>query len=229
MKTLSMLLCADMLSRLQESISKARTGDAITELGKLRPKKGLLYEDGQATEEVASDFIEVGDRLLVPVGMSPPVDCRLAEGSPTTSFDEASLTGESRPVGKKVGDTVYAGTYNTGPSAAIVITETHDGETVIDSIASGVRDAMSKKASIERFADAVTAVFVPFIVGVSCIVFILWMIRAYSGHLPAEWLDDQKAGGWTLFALQFTVATLIVGEHCFMRQELLHNADYRKL
>lgn len=197
--------------RPQESISKARTGDAITELSKLRPKKGLLYEDGKPTEEIESDFIEVGDRLLVPVGMSPPVDCTLAEGSPATSFDEASLTGESRPVGKKVGDTVYAGTYNTGPSAAIVITSTHDGETVIDSIASGVRDAMSKKASIERFADAVTAVFVPFIVGASCLVFALWMIRAYAGRLPEDWLDDQKAGGWTLFALQFTVATLIVG------------------
>lgn len=203
----------DSLLCSQESVSKARTGDAITELGKLRPKKGLLYEDDKPTEEVESAFIEVGDRLLVPVGMSPPVDCRLAEGSPATSFDEASLTGESRPVGKKVGDTVYAGTYNTGPSAAMVIAETYDGETVIDSIASGVRDAMSKKASIERFADAVTAIFVPFIVGASILVFALWMIRAYSGHVPEEWLDDQKAGGWTLFALQFTVATLIVGEY----------------
>lgn len=178
----------------------------------MRPKKGLLYQDGKATEEVESDFIEIGDRLLVPVGMSPPVDCRLAESSSATSFDEAPLTGESRPVGKKPGDTVYAGTYNTGPSAAIVITETLDGETVIDSIASGVRDAMSKKASIERFADAVTSVFVPFVVAVSCIVFMLWMIRAYSGHAPKEWLDDQKAGSWALFALQFTVATLVVGK-----------------
>ena len=166
----------------------------------------------------------------MPVGMSPPVDCRLAEGSPATSFDEAPLTGESRPVGKKVGDTVYAGTHNTGPSAAMVIAETHDGETVIDSIASGVRDAMSKKASIERFADAVTAIFVPFIVGASILVFALWMIRAYSGHVPEEWLDDQKAGGWTLFALQFTVATLIVGEYdCVFYSLLLTCVSYFSL
>lgn len=163
-------------------------------------------------EEVESEFIEVGDQLLVPVGQSPPVDCTLAPTSSSTSFDEASLTGESRPVAKHAGDTIYAGTINAGPSAAIVIVQKRDGETVIDSIAAGVRDAMSKKASIERLADAVTAVFVPFIVGVACLTFIVWILRAYSGHLPDDWLDNQKSGGWILFSLQFTVACLVVGK-----------------
>ena len=197
---------------LQESLSKARTGDAILELGKLRPKKGVLYHDGQAAEEVGSEFIEVGDRLLVAVGSSPPVDCRLASESSVTSFDEASLTGESRPVLKQSGDFVYAGTYNAGPAPAVMDVEKRDGETVIDSIAAGVRDAMAKKASIERLADAITAVFVPFIVGVSCLTFAIWILRAYTGNLPASWLDDQQAGGWVLFSLQFTIACLVVGK-----------------
>lgn len=197
---------------LQESISKARTGDAILELGKLRPKKGLLCSDSKSTEEVESEFIEPGDRLLVPVGQAPPVDCVLAPDSSSTSFDEASLTGESRPVAKKNGDPVYAGTINAGPSAAIAIVTKRDGETVIDSIASGVRDAMSKKASIERLADSITAVFVPVIVGIGCLTFVIWIIRAYSGNLPEDWLDTQKEGGWILFSLQFTVACLVVGK-----------------
>lgn len=171
----------------------------------------MLYEDGKSIAEIETGFIEIGDRLIIHVGMSPPIDCRLAKDSSATCFDEASLTGESRPVAKKVGEMVYSGTYNTGPSPAIVTASTYDGDTVIDNIASGVSLAMSKKASIERLADTVTAVFVPSIVAISCIVFAAWMLRAYTGHVPQDWLDNSRAGGWTLFALQFTIATLIVG------------------
>lgn len=202
-----------MFRLIKESISKAKTGDAVSEIGKLRPRTGLLYyDDDKPTEEAESEFIEVGDQLLIPVGQSPPADCILGSQSSTTSFDEASLTGESRPVTKRVGDFVYAGTVNAGPSAAILTVQKRDGETVIDGIAAGVRDAMSKKASIERFADAVTAVFVPFIVGVGCITFAIWLLRAYTGNLPEDWLDNQKEGGWILFSLQFTVACLVVGK-----------------
>jgi len=204
-----------LAGRYLESVSKARTGDAILELGKLRPKKGLLFFDDKPAEEVESEFLEIGDRLLIPVGQSPPVDCVLAQESSSTSFDEASLTGESRPVAKKAGDVVYAGTFNAGPSAAVALVQKRDGETVIDSIAAGVRDAMSKKASIERLADAVTAVFVPCIVAVGCLTFVVWLLRAYIGNLPEEWLDSQRgSGGWVLFSLQFTVACLVVACPC---------------
>lgn len=205
-----------LAGRYLESLSKQKTGDALLELGKLRPKKGLLYDEkeGKVVEEVESAFIEIGDCLLVPVGASPPVDCALAESSTVTSFDEASLTGESRPVAKRPGDPIYAGTHNSGPSAAIVIVKRRDGETVLDSIVTGVRNAMSKKASIERLADAITAVFVPAIAGVACLTFAIWIIRGYSGNLPSEWLRDQKGGGWVLFSIQFSVAVLVVACPC---------------
>lgn len=178
----------------------------------MRPQKGLLHFDEKPAEEVEAAFIEIGDYLLLPVGTSSPVDCLLAAKSPSTSFDEASLTGESRPVPKVTGDIVYAGTINSGPSAAILIVQHGDGDTVIDSITNGVREAMSRKASIERIADAITAVFVPVIVGIACFTFAIWILRGYTGSLPNDWLNGQRQGGWVLFSFQFSVAVLVVGQ-----------------
>jgi cation transport ATPase len=83
---------------------------------------------------------------------------------------------------------------------------------MMDGIVSAVRDAMARKASIERVADSITGYFVPVIVGIACMTFGIWIVRGYSGNLPFEWLEGDvgRKGGWALFAVQFTVAVLVV-------------------
>lgn len=215
-----------LAGRYLEAKAKSKTSEAITELGKIRPTTGILHSDYRddedekedlsrgRTEEVGVDFIEVGDVLLVPVGSSPPLDCILAESSPQTSFDESSLTGESRPVIKGPGDQIFSGTINAGPSAAVAIVESGQGSNVIDSIVRSVRDAMGRKAGLERLADQVTGYFVPCIVAVACVTFVVWLLCGYLGALPEHWLGDGQRGSWALFAIQFGVAVLLTACPC---------------
>lgn len=69
---------------------------------------------------------------------------------------------------------------------------------------------MGKKASIEKIAERITAVFVPAIVAIACFTFVVWILRGYAGDLPGEWLENQKGDGWALFSFQFSVAVLVV-------------------
>ena len=156
----------------------------------------------------------MGDVLLVPAGASPPLDAVLAPSSPKTTFDESSLTGEARPVLKIPGDEVYAGTTNAGPAAAIVSVTNDVGNTMLDGIVEVVRDAMGKKADVERIADIVTGYFVPCVVFVAVLTFGVWCLRGYLGNLPSEWLDNHPGRGWPLFAIQFGVAVLVAACPC---------------
>ncbi|KIJ47515.1 hypothetical protein M422DRAFT_248936, partial [Sphaerobolus stellatus SS14] len=145
---------------------------------------------------------------------SPPLDGILAAKSPLASFTESSLTGEAAPVPKKSGDAVFAGTINAGPSAAIVTITSLPGHTMLDGIVGIVRDAMGRKAGVEKLADVLTGWFVPFFVGVAGITFGVWALRGYLGDLPTEFLDTRRGGSWTLFAVQFGVAVLVVACPC---------------
>ncbi|KAF8583040.1 heavy metal translocatin [Ramaria rubella] len=204
-----------LAGRYLESVSKQRTGDAIATLSSTKPSAGLLYSTaGSSTTLEQVDFLEIGDVLLVPTGASPPLDAVLTRSSPKTTFNESSLTGEARPVLKGPGDEVFAGTTNAGPAAAVV-TITHEvGRTMLDDIVGVVRDAMGKKAGIERLADVVTGYFVPFVVAVAALTFGVWTLRGYLGSLPAEWADSQRGRSWALFAVQFGVAVLVVACPC---------------
>lgn len=96
--------------RYIEAVSRRKTADAVTELKKLRPTEALLLEEHGRTEIVSADLLEVGDRVLVTPGSSPPTDGTIIAGF--TSFDESSLTGEARRIPKRIGDRVYGGTIN---------------------------------------------------------------------------------------------------------------------
>lgn len=217
--TCVLLMFFILCGRYLEARAKASTGDAIDELNKMKPARGTLYNPGakdgeMTTEEVDASMIEVGDVLLVPSGSSPCLDGQLIDSSSSSNFEESSLTGESRPVAKGPGDDVFAGTINLGPSAVLVKVTKGQGSTMLDGIVTVVRDAMGKKAGVERIADQVTAYFVPAAVGIATFSFVVWIMRGYLGNLPRDWLDNNGRGGWVLFAVQFGVAALVVACPC---------------
>ncbi|KDE07763.1 hypothetical protein MVLG_02033 [Microbotryum lychnidis-dioicae p1A1 Lamole] len=173
-------------------------------------------EGSSTTLELEVDYFEIDDALLVPSGSSVPLDAVVIPSSSSSNFDESSLTGESLPILKQPGDAVFAGTTNLGPSAVLVRATSNAGSTMLDGIVQVVRDAMGKKATVEKLADLITGVFVPCIVAIAVITFSIWVIRGYSGNLSKNWLDEaeRSSGGWSLFAIQFAVAVLVVACPC---------------
>ncbi|SCZ95076.1 BZ3500_MvSof-1268-A1-R1_Chr11-3g03586 [Microbotryum saponariae] len=168
------------------------------------------------THELEVDYFEIDDILLVPSGSSVPLDAVVLPNSSSSNFDESSLTGESLPILKQSGDAVFAGTTNLGPSAVLVRATSNAGSTMLDGIVQVVRDAMGKKATVEKLADLITGIFVPCIVAIAVVTFSIWVIRGYSGNLSKNWLDqaERSSGGWSLFAVQFAVAVLVVACPC---------------
>lgn len=143
---------------------KTISGDAVSALGKLRPSEANLIvtkqDDGvgQITEKVNVDLIETGDLVKVMHGSSPPCDATLVDEE--ASFDESSLTGESRLVNKQQGDNIYSGTINKGPAVTMRVSGPA-GASMLDSIIAVVREGQSKRAPMERIADLLTAYFAP--------------------------------------------------------------------
>ena len=133
-----------LIGRLIESFSKARASDAVDKLGKLRPSTAILVGTGPEKEQdsvVLADLLDIGDVIRVPSGASPAADgvVVLGEGS----FDESSLTGESRPVKKSCGSDVYSGTVNVGVPVTVKVTSMV-GKSMLDQIVDTVRECQTK-------------------------------------------------------------------------------------
>ena len=216
-----------LLGRILEAISRRKTSEAIDQLAELKPQEGLLIETVPSKSQSASpnelpvqavgvSYLERGDRVLVQAGGAVPVDAVILDTSGVSAFNESSLTGEARPITKGPGDTILGGTTNVGTRPVVAEVCSNPEDSMIDSIVRIVRDAMSKKASIERMADKVTAYFVPAIVLISMITFVIWLAEGYAGVLPDRWVetDELRRGGWVLFALKFAIATLVVACPC---------------
>ncbi|KAH8919771.1 heavy metal translocatin [Atractiella rhizophila] len=203
-----------LIGRYLENLAKGVAARELSALESLTPKTGQLVEETNQTVTVPIDFLDVHDQVIVPVGSSPPLDCTLAATSETSTFDESSLTGESRPVPKEPSNPLpylYAGTVNAGPSPVRGIVCRPVGKCAIDDIQEVVRESMGRKAGVERAAEKVTAVFVPAIVGISIFTWLVWIARGYAGDLPKDWEGE---GGWALFAVKFAVAVLVVACPC---------------
>jgi heavy metal translocating P-type ATPase len=202
-----------LAGRFLEAYSKARTGDAVTSLGKLRPSEALLHDESTAdgVRRTNVDLLEVGDVVSIPHGASPPADGVIVDGT-SYQFDESSLTGESRPVKKSTDDMVYTGSVNVGQPARIRITEL-GGSSMLDRIISVVREGQSKRAPLERVADLLTSHFVPIITLIAISTFVIWLALGHSGVLPTDYLDVPH-GGWTFWALEFAIAVFVVACPC---------------
>ncbi|KAL5360399.1 E1-E2 ATPase-domain-containing protein [Aspergillus floccosus] len=200
-----------MIGRLLEAYSKAKAGDAVSLLGKLRPTEAVLVEPkGASARTVPLDQLEFADVVRVANGASPPYDGTIVEGE--SQFDESSLTGESRPVAKSVGDEVFAGTINQASPVSVRITRL-SGDSMLDQIIGAVREGQIRRAPIERTADLITGYFVPVITLIAILDWIVWLALGVSGRLPQSWLDG-KAGGWEFWSLQFAISVFVVACPC---------------
>ncbi|KAL1841641.1 hypothetical protein VTJ49DRAFT_6747 [Mycothermus thermophilus] len=204
-----------MLGRLIESYSKAKTGDAVEQLAKLRPTTAVLIEGyGTPTERdavVQADLLDYGDVVRIPHGGSPPADATIVKGEST--FDESSLTGESRPVRKQPGDPVFAGTVNSGAQAVLARITGAAGSSMLDKIVEVVREGQTKRAPIEQVADVMTSYFVPVVTLIAVLTWIVWLSLGLSGRIPGHFLDV-TSGGWVAFSLQFAIAVFVVACPC---------------
>ena len=205
-----------LIGRLIEAYSKAKTGEAVAMLGKLRPTEALLVFPGDnegvadRTQKVSVDQLDLGDIVRVLHGGSPPWDGTLLEGE--SEFDESSLTGESRPVKKSAGDPVYSGTINRGGPVSIR-TIGVSGDSMLDQIIKVVREGQARRAPIERVADTLTSYFVPVITLIAISTWLVWLGLGLSGALPDEYLDIE-VGGWAFWSLQFAIAVFIIACPC---------------
>lgn len=164
------------VGKMLEAMSKGRTTDALKSLMDLAPQTAVIIRDGKEVT-VNIDEVNKGDLFVVRPGENIPVDGVIVEGS--TAIDESTLTGESIPVDKSVNDTVSGATLNQ--SGFIKVRATRVGEdTTLSQIIQMVSDAASTKAPIAKKADQVSGIFVPVIIGIALVTFIIWMILGKS-------------------------------------------------
>ncbi len=167
-----MILALVTVGKYLETRSKSKTGSAIERLIDMAPKTALVLRDGVEVE-VPVEAITVGDLVVVKPGASIPVDGVVVEGS--SSVDESALTGESLPVEKDEGSVVNAATVNRTGTFTFRATRV-GADTNFARIIQLVEDANATKAPIARLADKVAGVFVPIVLGIAVVTFIVWMI-----------------------------------------------------
>lgn len=191
------------LGKYLEARSKLQTGEAIEKLVNLQVKKALVLRSGSEVE-VAVEDVQVGDILVVRPGQKIPVDGVVSDGK--SAIDESMITGEPIPVDKVPGDPVIGGTINKQGSLQLRATKVGN-DTMLAQIIRLVEEAQGSKAPIERLADQVSAVFVPAVLALSVIVFLVWFL-AGSQFLPLS-------QAFTLGLLSF-VGILVIACPCAM-------------
>lgn len=192
----TIILTLVLLGQVLEARAHGKTNSAIKELLKLAPSKATKIVDGKE-KDVAIDSIVEGDLLRVKPGEKIPVDGSIKEGE--ANIDESMITGEPIPVDKQQGDKVSSGTIN-GNKTFIMVAEKVGAETLLSQIIEMVNSASRSRAPIQKLADRISGYFVPVVVGVSVLTFIIWAI---FGPDPAY-----------VFALVNAIAVLIIACPC---------------
>ena len=168
----AMILTLITLGKFLETRAKGKTGDAIRKLMDLSPKTAAVLREGRETE-IPVEEVRVGDIIVVRAGGSIPVDGVVTKGR--AAVDQSALTGESVPVEKHVGDTVAAATINQ--SGYLEFRAEKVGEdTTLSQIIHMVEEAGGSKAPIARLADKIAGIFVPVVMTIAAITFVVWML-----------------------------------------------------
>ena len=174
----TVILTLVLLGQLLEARAHSQTSGAIKELLKLAPTEATLVIDG-SDKVISIHDIKRGDLLRVKPGDKIPVDGKITDGE--SSIDEAMITGEPIPVDKKKDDNVIAGTIN-GNKSFVMVAEKVGSETLLSQIVQMVNDASRSRAPIQKLADSIAKYFVPIVVIISVITFLIW---AKFGPEPA--------------------------------------------
>lgn len=161
-----------LLGKLLEDRAKSNTSSAIKKLIGMQPKTVLRLNDDGSEQIITIAHVQVEDVLLVKPGDRIPVDGTIKQG--TSSIDESSITGEPVPAEKQVGDSVYAGTINQ-KGALHIIAQKVGGETVLAQIIKMVQEAQGSKAPVQKLVDKIAGIFVPIVILISVLTFIVWM------------------------------------------------------
>eukprot|EP00002_Diphylleia_rotans_P038964 TRINITY_DN892_c0_g1_i4.p1 TRINITY_DN892_c0_g1~~TRINITY_DN892_c0_g1_i4.p1 ORF type:complete len:586 (-),score=112.13 TRINITY_DN892_c0_g1_i4:1405-3162(-) len=168
--TSSVLITVVLLGKYLETIAKGKTSEAITKLPSLKARTAMLME-GETEKEIPIELVQKGDILKVLPGAKVPADGEIVSG--ITTIDESMVTGESVPVVKKPGDPVVGATVNQ--SGMFLMKALRVGsDTTLSKIVSLVQDAQVAKIPIQQFADKISGIFVPIVIGISLFTWMVW-------------------------------------------------------
>lgn len=199
-ESVCVILMFVMVGKRIENVSKDKALDAMQALMKSTPKTALKMQNNQQIE-VLVDSIVVGDILKVLPGSAIAVDGEIIEGE--GELDESMLSGEALPVYKKVGDKVFSGTFNSHTSFLMKATQNNKNST-LSQIIEMIHNAQSSKAEISRLADKVSSVFVPSVIAIAILAFVVWLIIAPK---PDFWWNFK-------IALEVFVSVLVISCPC---------------
>jgi P-type Cu+ transporter len=189
-----LLITFILLGKWMEARAKGKTGEAIRTLMGLRPKMASVMREGEE-REIPIEQVRVGDVVIVRPGEKIPVDGRILEGH--SAVDESMITGESIPSEKEPGDTVIGATLNKTGSFKFEATKVGK-DSVLAQIIRLVEEAQGSKAPIQELADQVSAYFVPAVLAIATLTFLIWLL----------------AGKGFLFALTIFIAVMIIACPC---------------
>lgn len=184
-ETAAIIITLVILGKYLEAKAKGRTSEAIRKLMGLQAKTARVIRDGQEVE-IPVDEVEVGDVVVVRPGEKIPVDGVVTEG--TSAVDESMLTGESIPVDKKPGDLVIGATINGNGTFRFQASKVGK-DTALAQIIKIVEEAQGRKAPIQRYADRVSAVFVPVVITVAVLTFVAWYFLIDRGDFVRALLN----------------------------------------
>ncbi len=179
-ETSAVIITLIVLGKLLEARAKGRTSEAIKKLMGLQAKTARVVRNGQEMDVPIAEVVR-GDVVVVRPGEKIPVDGVVVDGR--SSVDESMLTGESLPVEKNVGDEVIGATINKQGLLKFEATKVGK-ETALAQIIKLVEQAQGSKAPIQRVVDQVAAYFVPFVIGMALLTFVIWLVSG-AGFVPA--------------------------------------------
>ncbi|MBT4857453.1 copper-translocating P-type ATPase [Candidatus Uhrbacteria bacterium] len=184
-ETAAIITALILMGRYFEALSKGRAGEAIAKLLELGAKLAHLIGEDGSVSDVDVSALKIGDVVLVKPGEKIPLDGVVIEGSST--IDESMLTGESIPVKKAVDLEVYGATVNQTGVLKVRITATSE-TSVLSQIIELVKNAQAQKAPMQKLADRISGIFVPVVIGIALLTFVVWMIVTgdiYAALIPA--------------------------------------------
>ncbi|UCE65015.1 MAG: copper-translocating P-type ATPase [Candidatus Zixiibacteriota bacterium] len=176
--TAAVIITLILLGRTLEARAKSHTSDAVRKLAGLQAKTARVIRDGKEIDIDIKDVV-VGDIVIVRPGEKIPVDGEIIDGF--SAIDESMLTGESIPVDKKAGDKIIGATINKTGSFKFKATRIGK-DTALAQIIQMVKQAQGSKAPVQRLADRIAGIFVPIVIGIAVITFIIWF---FAGPEPA--------------------------------------------